>query len=120
MNSERLAVDQFPGEMQGHQVVCLKGPITLDNLATLRVALHRDQGSTTILDFSAVPYVDSAGLGLLMGVYVSRRKAGRAIVLAGVNHRVLSMLKITGVEPLLLIFADLDHAIQALSASASA
>ena len=120
MNAEPLTVDQFPGEADGHHVICPKGPVTLDNLAILRVALQFDTGNTTILDLTSVPYIDSAGLGLLMGAYVSRRKAGRMLVLTGVNRRVLSLLQITGVEPLLLIFPDLDCAIQALSTRASA
>jgi anti-sigma B factor antagonist len=119
MNTETLTVDQFPAEA-GHQVICPKGPVTLDNLAILRVALLYDTGNTTILDLTAVPYIDSAGLGLLMGAYVSRRKAGRMLVLTGVNRRVLTLLQITGVEPLFLIFPDLDYAMQALSAKASA
>ena len=119
MNIEPLTVDQFPAEA-GHQVICPKGPVTLDNLAVLRVALQYDAGSTTILDLTGVPYVDSAGLGLLIGAYVSRRKTGRMLVLTGVNRRVLSLLQITGVEPLFLIFPDLDYAVQALNAKASA
>jgi anti-sigma B factor antagonist len=120
MNIEPLTVDQFRGETNGHHVICLKGPVTLDNLAILRVALQFDKGITTILDLTGVPYIDSAGLGLLMGAYVSRRKSGRTLVLTGVNRRVFNLLQITGVEPLLLIFPDLDHAIQTLSTSASA
>jgi anti-sigma B factor antagonist len=120
MNTEALTIDQFPGETAGHHVMCLKGPVTLDNLAILRVALQFERGNTTILDFSSVPYIDSAGLGLLMGAYVSRRKSGRMLVLTGVNRRVLKLLQITGVEQLLLIFPDLDYAIHALSTRASA
>jgi len=120
MNTEPLRVDQFPGETAGHRVICPKGPVTLDNLAILRVALQYDTGNTTILDLAGVPYVDSAGLGLLIGAYVSRRKAGRMLVLTGVNRRVMNLLQIAGVEPLLLIFPDLDCAIEALSTRASA
>jgi anti-sigma B factor antagonist len=120
MNTEPLTVDQFPGETAGHHVICPKGPVTLDNLAALRVALEFDTGNTTLLDLTSVPYIDSAGLGLLMGAYVSRRKTGRTLVLTGVNQRVLNLLHITGVERLLLIFPNLDRAIQALSTSANA
>jgi anti-sigma B factor antagonist len=51
-----------------------------------------------LLDFSKVPYVDSAGIGALVGAYVTHEKDGRSLYLLGVNERVHSALKVTRVE----------------------
>ena len=44
-----------------------------------------------ILDFSETPYMDSAGLGLVMNSYVWR--SGRKLLLAGVNERVSELFE---------------------------
>jgi anti-sigma B factor antagonist len=41
-----------------------------------------------VLNFEKVPYVDSAGMGMLIGAYISAMKAGGSIVLAGLNNKV--------------------------------
>jgi anti-sigma B factor antagonist len=83
-------------------------------------ALHDEKSSTIILDFTDVPYIDSAGLGSLVTAYVSRHKAGRTMALSGVNRRVLKLFEITRVEPLLLIFPTLEDAVEALTHAAQA
>jgi anti-sigma B factor antagonist len=57
-----------------------------------------------ILDLSGVPYLDSMGVGALVHACVSCRRSGRHLALAGLNSRVATVLKITGVEPVFDIF----------------
>lgn len=55
-----------------------------------------------------------------MGAYVSCQKAGRRVVLCGVNERISKMLQITRVEPLFLIFPTLWEPIEVLTNAARA
>jgi anti-sigma B factor antagonist len=95
-------------------VLRLIGPLVTENTSDFQNAVRRENVSTIILDFSHVPYVDSAGLGSLVGTYVSGLKSGRRIVLVGVNDRVRNLLQITKMEELFLIFPDLGAAIETL------
>ena len=116
-----LEIERYSGPMQGHGVLRLKGPLTMENLSPFQNAvLGEDSTATMILDLTEVPYIDSAGLGSLMRAYVSRHKAGQRFVLAGVNKRVLKMFEITRVEPLFLIFPTLEEAVAALTGAANA
>jgi len=104
------------GNVKGQSVLCLKGPLTMENLFLFQNAIRREEGfSTVILDLSDVPYIDSTALGALVAAYVSRQKAGRRVVLSGVSERVLRMLKITRVESLFLTFSTLENAIGGLT-----
>ena len=76
-----------------------QGPITLSSLFPLKDALGALTSHLTILDFSQVPYVDSAGLGTILMFYVSAEKNGRKLALAGVSDRVLSLIRMTRVDP---------------------
>ena len=45
-----------------------------------------------VIDFSGVPYIDSTGLGFLVGSRVTTEKAGASLVLASVNPHVKKIL----------------------------
>jgi anti-sigma B factor antagonist len=120
MDSEPLEVERLFGDMGGRGVLCLKGPLTAENLPSFQSAILRENVPTMILDLSEVPYMDSAGLGSLVGVYVSRQKQGQRLALTGVNPRILDLLEITRMEQLFLIFPSLSDAIDALTNFGSA
>jgi anti-anti-sigma factor len=63
-----------------------------------------------ILDLSGTPYMDSAGLGLVMNYYVSAQNHGRKLLLAGVNERVASLLEMTKVQDVLTSFPSVGEA----------
>lgn len=120
MAGEPLEVEHVFGATGGQGVLRLKGPLTAENLADFQNAVRRENAPTMILDLSEVPYIDSAGLGSLVGAYISGHKSGRRIALTGVNDRVLHLFEITRVEQLFLIFPSLWDAIEALSNSGHA
>lgn len=96
-------------------ILRLKGPLVTENLPSFQNALRREGANTMILDLSEVPYIDSAGLGTLVSTYVSCQKAGRRVVLSGVNKRVQKLFEITKTEPLFLIFPTVWDAIETLT-----
>jgi len=120
MVANPLMVERF-GPVAGQGVLCLRGPLTLENLFSFQNAIRREEhAETMILDLTDVPYIDSSGLGSLVTTYVSRRKAGRQVALTGVNDRILKLFEITKVETFFLIFPTIDDALEALTGSAQA
>jgi anti-sigma B factor antagonist len=114
MSNQPLVVEQVE-----EGVLRLVGPLTMSTLSPFENAVRRVDGNV-ILDLSNVPYVDSAGLGALVGAFTSYHKTGRSMVLSGVNDRVLKLLEITRLESLFLIFPSLGEALQAITNSAQA
>ena len=112
--------DPFVAEFEERGVLRLRGPLTTENLSPFQNAVRRDDSAVLFLDFTDVPYVDSAGLGSLVSAYISRNKIGRRVVLTGVNARVLKLFEITRMEQLFLIFPDVHTAIEALTTSGNA
>ena len=117
--TEELVIDRsedFP-----HEVLSLHGPLTAQNGPVFQNAIRREEPATMlILDFSDVPYVDSAGLGCLVSAFVSRKKAGRKMILSGINQRVQRLFEITRVQDLFLIFSSPEEAIAALQSAGQA
>ena len=79
MAAEPMTIERLSAQ-EGPRVLCLKGPLTVENLPLFQNAIRREESiPTVILDFSDVPYMDSAGLGSLVSAYVTRQKATRQI-----------------------------------------
>jgi anti-sigma B factor antagonist len=102
------------GAGPGQRVIEMTGPLIITTLFPLREELRAGGETNTILDFTNVPFMDSAGLGLLVQAQVSSQKAGRRFALAGMNERVRAVLTVTHVEELLTTFATPAEAEAAL------
>jgi len=103
-------------ESDGVAVVTCHGRIVLgDESAGLRDTLKRALTSSknVVLDLSDVNYIDSSGLGTLVGVYSSARAVGADIKLAGLNQRLRDLLQIT---KLVTVFEVYDHVKDAMAA----
>jgi len=98
MPQDPLQIIDVPGHTTGQRILRLTGPIMLTNLFQFQATVRADASRLLILDMSNVPYVDSAGIGALVGAYVTCQKDGRTLALVGVNDRVRTTLKITHVE----------------------
>jgi anti-sigma B factor antagonist len=76
--------------------------------------VRSDTSHTLILDLSQVPYIDSAGIGALVGAYVNLQKDGRHLALAGVTDRVRGTMQVTRVEQFFKFYDSVLAAQEAL------
>ena len=113
MPDQPLHIEDLPGSRAGIRVLRLAGPLTLPNLFSFQSTVRADDSRALILDFTDVPLVDSAGIGALVGAYVSRQKDGRSLGLVGVNQRIHQALEITRVESFFRFFGTVADAEQA-------
>src|SRR5512133_3700904 len=98
MPQEPLSIEDFPGPKNGQRVLRLTGPLTLTNLFDFQAKVRADNSQALLLDLSHVPYVDSAGIGALVGAYVTHQKDGCRLYLVGVSQRVKDALQVTRVQ----------------------
>ena len=79
--------------------------------------LVKAQKTKVLLDMSLVPYVDSAGLGVLVGCNSKLKNAGGEMRLAAVEARVLQLLKLAFLDSIFSVDATVADASKALGAS---
>jgi anti-sigma B factor antagonist len=101
MQQDPLLVQVLQGKNAGTRILKFEGPLTLSNLFLFQGELRKETSPLIILDFSGVPYMDSAGMGALINYHISCQKNARKLVLAGVNERVLTLLELTNTDKLL-------------------
>src|SRR5436190_22141094 len=97
MRDEPLTIEDL-GLQNNARVLRLSGPLTISTLYQFQDLVRTSSVGSLTLDFTRVPYVDSAGVGALVGAYVRHQKEGHSVALAGVNERVRNTLKITQVD----------------------
>ena len=96
MREEPLRIEDL-GISNGKHTLKLIGPLTISTLFDFQNLVRATAGSM-LVDMTQVPYIDSAGIGALVGAYVNRQKDGRSLALAGVTDRVRGTMQVTRVE----------------------
>ena len=92
------------------RVVECSGRIVLgDESANLRDKVREwlTECKQIVLDLGGVTYIDSIGLGVLVGLLISAQKAGGGIKLANLKPRLVDVL---GVTKLMTVFETFDRA----------
>jgi anti-anti-sigma factor len=103
----------------GVAVARFMGPITLGSSlhaadAQLQKAI-REGAAKVVLDMTEVPYMDSAGLGVLVQASGMAKQQGGDLRLCGVSERVAELIKMTRTESLLPMDADVEASLAALA-----
>jgi anti-sigma B factor antagonist len=73
-----------------------------------------------VLNLGDVNYIDSSGLGTLVGLYSSARASGGDIKLASLTKRVRDLLQITKLLTVFDTHDDVDQAVRAFEKGAAA
>lgn len=69
----------------------------------------------TIVDFSAVTFLTSVGLGVLVTLLQRAKRGGGKLALYGINKELMDILKITHLDKVLTIVPNREAAIKAVS-----
>lgn len=98
------------GGREGVEILSISGPFTLGNMFKLQRELQQVTPPYLIFDLAKVPYMDSAGLGLLVNSFVSAQKNGRKIAVAGAAPRIMTLFEMTKVDNVLPLFPTAEAA----------
>lgn len=66
-------------------------------------AVETDMPSCLTLDFSGVSFMDSSGIGLVMGRYRNLQKTGASLKISGASPQIYKVMKLAGVERLAIL-----------------
>ncbi|WP_239461238.1 STAS domain-containing protein [Occallatibacter savannae] len=111
LNDGPLTIDRADGKNPGTRIFRLAGPLTLRNLFELQSELRKAElPALTVIDLTEVPYMDSAGMGLVMNHYVRCTTNGTKLVVSGANSRVMDLFKVTKVDTVLPLASTIEAA----------
>jgi anti-sigma B factor antagonist len=98
MADDRLTLQIFDGPRAGEKIMVLDGILNSETATQFRDSVRGNQPATLVVDMSRVRYVDSSGLGVLIGAYVSFERGCRRLLLAGLNDRIWELFRQCKIE----------------------
>jgi len=95
MANDILRIAVSAGSREGHKILTMQGPLTLQTVFEFQSAARAEHAPVLILDFAGVPYVDSAGLGAIVGALVTAQRAKRKLAVAGLSEKAKALVKMS-------------------------
>lgn len=117
-------IERRQGKKPGTLIFALKGPFTARDmygaLTPLDVRKMLDVSgqpgeqpiSLNILDLTAVPYMDSSGLGMVMTHFTSCKNRKVKMIVAAASPHVLELMRLTKMDTIVPMAASVDEAEQ--------
>lgn len=101
-------------EEDGVVVLTLAGEVDVENAGKVRDAalkLTERGANRLVVDLAGVEYMDSAGLGMLIGLHKRLREANGELALAALQPQVRKLFDITGLVRVVKICGEVSEAI---------
>lgn len=114
MLNEKIRVVASAGRRDGERILALAGVLNIHTIFDFQNAVREEASPVLIIDFSGVPFMDSAGLGAVVGAYVRAQKAQSKIVFAGMNERLKALVDMTRLGQMFSTYSTVDEAETAL------
>jgi len=97
------------------EVVTVAGEIDIATYRRLRAALIEavdDGPGTVVVDMAGVEWIDSTGLGSLVGALKRARDKGGTVQVAGAPDRIAKHFRVTGLSKLFGMHASVEAALE--------
>jgi anti-anti-sigma factor len=117
---EQIEVVRTAGVSPETTILRLQGPLTLQTLFDFQNAIRQPGIGDTIVDLGGVPYIDSAGLGVILSHWAHTQRTGVKFAVVGICERVQVLFNLTKVGTVLPCFATAGEAEQNFSTSSGA
>ena len=91
-------------------VTRLDGKLVLETVHNFIATLRADASPRLILDMSGVSFLDSAGVGALVQVFVHRKAQNQAFALAALPKQSDAVMTVAGMRKLMPIFDTVEDA----------
>ncbi len=104
-------------EVKGALVVRLKGELDQHSAVKLRVNLDKkimDGANNLIFDLSELDFMDSSGIGIIIGRYKNVSALGGSASVAGAKPYVERILRMAAIDRIIPIHSDVEGALLTL------
>jgi anti-anti-sigma factor len=109
MQPAKLDIAQQPST-NGTLVARLNGKLSLETVSGFLQELRPLEAEKLVLDMSGVSYLDSAGVGALVQLFVHRKGQAKKFALAALTQQGTAVLQVSGLVKLLPAFATVAEA----------
>ncbi|HUL32250.1 MAG TPA: STAS domain-containing protein [Candidatus Eisenbacteria bacterium] len=110
MTPFKLDLEKLPGSNEGLYIYRASGKLSLETVNEFLPGLRAEAAQRMVLDLSGVNFLDSAGVGALVSLFVSRRNQGKQFGLAALQPQASAVVRVAGLQNLLPIYKTVEEA----------
>jgi anti-anti-sigma factor len=111
MQTPSLILEKQPAAGGESLTARLKGKLTVETVQSFIAAIRPEPAAHLILDMSGLSFLDSAGVGALVTLFVSRRKQRKTLALAALTVQSTAVLQVAGLLKLLPVYSSVEQAL---------
>lgn len=111
MQPAKLGLEKQPSGRSDSLIIGLNGKLSLENVHDFLATLRPESATHLILDMSGLSFLDSAGVGALVTLFVSRRKQGKTLTLAALTVQGTAVMQVAGLLKLLPVYPSVEQAL---------
>ncbi len=111
MQPAHLDLEKQAGSNGSQSVMRLNGKLSLETVHNFMQTLRPEPAAHLILDLGGVSFLDSAGVGALVQLFVHRRSKGQIFALTGLSKQSSAVIQVAGLNKLLPIHASVEEAL---------
>src|SRR3974377_1100473 len=94
----KLDLEKLPSSDENLAIYRPSGKLSLETVNDFIQRLRPDASNYLVLDMSGVSFLDSAGVGALVSLFVSRRNQGKTLALAALTPHAQAVVIVAGCE----------------------
>lgn len=106
----RLDLEKLPSSTEALTIYAASGKLSIETVNEFLPKLRAEGAQRVILNLSGVSFLDSAGVGALVSLFVSRRNQGKEFGLAALPPQSLAVVTVAGLQNLLPIYKTVEDA----------
>jgi anti-anti-sigma factor len=111
MQTAQLNIDRQPAANGDLLVIKLNGKLSLETVNGFASTMRPEPATRLVLDMSGLSFLDSAGVGALVSLFVSRRNHGKTLALAALTQQGNAVMQVSGLLKLLPIYPSVEEAV---------
>jgi anti-anti-sigma factor len=111
MQPARLNLEKQPGATGEALVMRLNGKLSTETVHDFITAMRPEPAAHLILDMSGLSFLDSAGVGALVTLFVSRRNQRKTLAMAALTVQCAAGFQVAGSLKVLLVYPSVEKAL---------
>jgi anti-anti-sigma factor len=111
MQLATLNIERQPASNGDLLVARLVGKLSLETVHDFISTMRPEPTARLVLDMSSLSFLDSAGVGALVSLFVTRRNTGKTLALAALTQQGNAVMQVSGLLKLLPVYSSVEDAI---------
>jgi anti-sigma B factor antagonist len=113
-----LTLEKHSASTDAVTIYHANGKLSLETVSDFVQRMRPEAAQHLVIDMSGVTFLDSAGVGALVSLFVSRRNHGKTFALASLGQQASAVVTVAGLQKLLPIHQSVEQAAASTAAKA--